>query len=143
MIEDRILLVDDEDQFVVALSKRLKARGLTVEAADGGEAALELLERREFDAIVLDLAMPGMDGIQTLERVLQIDPDAQVILLTGHGSVQAARDAMRAGAADFLEKPADFSELMQKIRAAITKKMQLSNQHTEDQIADILRKKGW
>jgi len=143
MIEDRVLVVDDEEQFVLAFAKRLSARGFAVETAGSGEEALEAMRHRRFDAIVLDLAMPGMDGIETLQHMLRLDPDAQVLLLTGHGSVHAATEAMKAGAADFLEKPADFPELLEKIRACIEKRLKLGMQKSEEEIAEILRKRGW
>jgi len=143
MTEDRVLLVDDEEEFVLALSKRLKARGLEVLTAESGEKAIEIVRNHRFDAIVLDLAMPGMDGIETLKRLLEIDRDAQVILLTGHGTVPAATEAMKLGAADFLEKPCDFQDLMDKLREAIRQRMKSIAKHSEEEIADILRKKGW
>lgn len=139
----RVLLVDDEELFVTALAKRMAKRGLSVDTAPDGTTALEMVRERGFDAIVLDLAMPGMDGIETLEKMLQLNPDLQVILLTGHGSVQAGVEAMKHGAVDFLEKPADFQELLQKIEQAAAKKMLLVEKHAEDEVEDILRKKGW
>ncbi len=139
----RVLLVDDEELFVTALAKRMAKRGLSVDTAPDGTTALEMVRERGFDAIVLDLAMPGMDGIETLEKMLQLNPDLQVILLTGHGSVQAGVEAMKHGAVDFLEKPADFQELLQKIEQAAANKMLLVEKHAEDEVEDILRKKGW
>jgi DNA-binding NtrC family response regulator len=143
MSDDRVLLVDDEEEFVLALSKRLRARGLHVASAGNGQAAIEEVEAHKFDAIVLDLAMPGMDGIETLKKLRALDPDAQVILLTGHGTIHSGIEAMRLGAMDFLEKPADFDELLGRIREAIAKKLRLEEKHTEEQVAEILRKKGW
>ncbi|MBW1879118.1 MAG: response regulator [Deltaproteobacteria bacterium] len=142
-MEDRVLVVDDEEQFVVAFSKRLGARGFAVDTAGSGEEALQIMRQRRFDAVVLDLAMPGMDGIETLKHMLGIDPDAQVLLLTGHGSVHAATEAMKGGAADFLEKPADFADLLEKIRACIATRLKLGLQKSEEEIAEILRKRGW
>ena len=143
MSDDRVLLVDDEEEFVLALSKRLRARGLDVAIANNGQAAVTEVEAHKFDAIVLDLAMPGMDGIETLQKLRDLDPDAQVILLTGHGTIHSGIEAMRLGAMDFLEKPADFEELLGRIREAIAKKLRLEQKHTEEQVAEILRKKGW
>jgi DNA-binding NtrC family response regulator len=142
-MEDRVLVVDDEEQFVVAFAKRLGARGFAVDTAGSGEKALEVMRQRRFDAIVLDLAMPGMNGIETLKHMLGIDPDVQVLLLTGHGSVHAATEAMKAGAADFLEKPADFAELLEKIRACIATRLELALEKSEEEIAEILGKRGW
>ena len=138
-----VLLVDDEELFVTALAKRMAKRGLTVDTAPDGNAALDAVRHRSFDAIVLDLAMPGMDGIETLRKLLAINPDLQIILLTGHGSVQTGVDAMKYGAVDFLEKPADFHELLHKIEQAAAQKMLLIEKHAEEAVDDILRKKGW
>jgi DNA-binding NtrC family response regulator len=126
-----------------AISRRIEVRGFLVETAENGERALEMLAQGRYDAVILDLAMPGMDGIETLKGIIASDPLAQVILLTGHGSVRAATDAMRHGAFDFLEKPADFDELMEKVRRAISKRLELELNKTQDEVADILRKKGW
>ena len=139
----RVLLVDDEELFVTALAKRMTKRGLSVHTAADGNAAVDLAREQAFDAIVLDLAMPGMDGIETLKKLLEINPDLQIILLTGHGSVQSGVEAMKHGAMDFLEKPADFQELLQKINEAAAKKMLLVERHAEEELDDILRKKGW
>lgn len=138
-----VLLVDDEELFVTALAKRMAKRGFTVDTAPDGNAALDAVRQRSFDAIVLDLAMPGMDGIETLRKLLAINPDLQIILLTGHGSVQTGVDAMKHGAVDFLEKPADFHELLQKIEQAAAQKMLLIEKHAEEAVDEILRKKGW
>ncbi len=143
MTGERIMLVDDEEEFVAMLSKRMKARGLIVDTAATGMEALEKARSSEFDVIVLDLAMPGMDGIQTLQELLQMNSDLQVILLTGHATVQKCVEAIKLGAADFLEKPADFHELMHKIKEAITKKLLLIEQREEDDLSDILAKKCW
>ncbi len=143
MPENHVLLVDDEEEFVQALAKRLRARGLDVETAADGAAALEKVQHSRYHAVVLDLAMPGMDGVETLRRIKELDPQAQVILLTGHGTVHAGVEAMKIGAMDFLEKPAEFSDLMDKIRVAIRKKLELTEQHSEDKVAEILRKHGW
>ena len=140
---DRILLVDDEEEFVRALAKRLAARGLEVETASDGESAIEKIKGSEFDVIVLDLAMPNMDGIETLRRLRAIDPDLQVVLLTGHGTVKTGVEAMKAGALDFLEKPAELQELLAKIREAIARRMVLVKKRREEEVEDILRQRGW
>jgi DNA-binding NtrC family response regulator len=141
--DDRVLLVDDEEDFVESLAKRLDRRGLRVETSSSGEQALEMVRRRSFDVIVLDLAMPGLDGIATLERLKQLDPDLQVILLTGHATVPKSVEAMKLGAADLLEKPADFAELLTKIREAGAKKAVLVEKRRADEVAEILMTRGW
>ncbi|MBW1871353.1 MAG: response regulator, partial [Deltaproteobacteria bacterium] len=134
MTTDKILLVDDEAEFVEALAKRMKARGMQVEVASDGQTALDIAGSTNFTAIVLDLKMPGMDGIETLKRLKQINPDLQIILLTGHGSIREGVDAIKLGAIDFLEKPADFHELMEKIEQAKAKKLLLVEKRTEEKL---------
>jgi DNA-binding NtrC family response regulator len=143
MSDTTVLLVDDEEEFVSALGDRLEARGLGVDTAENGQVALEKAGKRKFDAILLDISMPGMDGIQTLKGLLGINPDLQVILLTGRATLAQAVDAMKLGALDFLEKPADIETLVAKIAEAAEKKATLEGKRTEDQVSEILRKKGW
>jgi len=140
---DRVLLVDDEESFVTALGKRLNARELQVETSNSGEDAIAKAKQQEFDVIVLDLAMPGMDGIETLKRLLQIDPDLQVILLTGHGSIEKAVEATKLGAMDFLQKPASLPDLLELIRQASKKRAVLMDKRISQQVADVINKKGW
>jgi len=114
----RLLLVDDEHGYLEVLSKRLGKRGVDVTTASSGEAAIQLLRRNEFDAAVVDLKMEDMDGIEVLKVFKKMDPEMAVIILTGHGSEQAARDGMRQGAHDYLTKPCELSELLDKIQQA-------------------------
>lgn len=143
MSEYKVLLVDDEVDFVDVLADRLEARDLDVSKANSGAAALELAEERTFDAIVLDMAMPGMNGIETLERLLEINPDLQVILLTGRATLEQAAAAIRIGALDLLEKPAEIDTLVAKIEMAATRRWSLEEKRIEQRVADIMRKKGW
>jgi DNA-binding NtrC family response regulator len=143
MTGDRVLLVDDEEEFIEMLAKRMKARGIRVETAESGEVAIEKVRAGDFDAIVLDLAMPGLDGMETFQEISKINPDLQVIFLTGHGTIQTAFQAMKLGAADFLEKPASFQELLEKIKTASHKKALLVEKRTEEHVAEILQKKSW
>ena len=143
MDKERVLLVDDEKEFVRALAKRLGARGLNVEIAGDGESAVEKVKTSDFDVIVLDLAMPGIDGLETLKRLREVNPDLQIVLLTGHGSIRSGVEAMKEGAVDFLEKPAEFSELLTKIQEASAKRMILIEKRREEQVRDILRDRGW
>jgi len=143
MSQSTVLLVDDEEDFVEVLAERLEARGLTVDTAASGELALEKAGKRPFDAIVLDMAMPGMNGIETLQGLLQINPDLQVILLTGRATLGQAVEAMKLGALDFLEKPVDIETLVVKISEAATKRSSLEEKRIEDRLSDIMRKKGW
>jgi len=143
MAAEKILIVDDEEDFVSALAKRLRSRGWDAETASGGKEALEKVESADFTAIVLDLKMPGFNGIQTLKRLKEINPDLQIILLTGHGSIRESVEAMKHGALDFLEKPADFDALLEKINAAKANRMLLVDKNVEKKITNILKKNFW
>lgn len=143
MSDSRILLVDDEKEFVGTLATRLQNRGFNVDVADCGEVAVGKVQEKPFDAIVLDLAMPGIDGVETLKRLLEINPDSQVILLTGQGNVRNATEVMRMGALDMLEKPVDIAALVEKINEAVSNKMRLLDKRIEKEMTDITRKKGW
>ncbi len=143
MSDHKVLLVDDEVEFVEVLADRLEARGLSVVKAHDGPQALEAAQEGAFDAIVLDMAMPGMDGLQTLEGLLAINPDLQVILLTGRATLEQAATAIRIGALDLLEKPADIGTLVGKIELAATRRWALEEKRIEEKVADIIRKKGW
>jgi len=142
-IKADILLVDDEEQFLKVLSKRLEGRGMKVDTSTSGEDALSRVKGKEFDAIILDLAMPGMSGIETLKRIRSENPDVQIIMLTGHGSVETGIEAMKAGAVDFLEKPADLNKIMEKISEAKHKRILLFEKKHEEHIKEILKSKGW
>ena len=143
MSDGRVLLVDDEVEFVETLAMRLETRNFTVAVAESGEVAVEKAQEASFDAILLDLAMPGMDGIETLKRLRELNPDSQVVLLTGRATVKTATEAMRLGALDLLEKPVDIEVLVEKIKEAATNKTLLNEKRIEGQLSDILRKKGW
>jgi DNA-binding NtrC family response regulator len=143
MSGSRVLLVDDEMEFVETLAMRLETRGFRVAVAGTGETAVEKVQAQSFDAILLDLAMPGMDGIETLKRLRELNPDSQVVLLTGRATVKKATEAMRLGALDLLEKPVDIEVLVGKIEEAATNKMRLAERRIEEEMTDILRKKGW
>ena len=120
----RVLVVDDEVDFLETLVNRLKKRKFEAEGATSGEAALELLKEKLFDVVVLDMKMPGgMDGIETFREMRKIQPHAEVILLTGHASVETSIEGMKLGAFDYLLKPVKFEELLAKLAAAIEKRV--------------------
>jgi DNA-binding response OmpR family regulator len=112
-----VLLVDDKEEFVLALSERLKLHGMEVDVAIKGEDALALLQEKRPDVVVLDVMMPGMGGLEILKRIKKAHPDVQVILLTGHGSTKDGIEGMRLGAFDYLMKPANTEELIAKMEA--------------------------
>lgn len=118
MSEYKILLVDDEVDFIATLRKRLTKRGFGVEEAHSGEAALEKLADYPADVVVLDVKMPGMDGISALHKIKQTWPLIEVIMLTGHASMEAAIRGMELGAFDYLMKPVDLTELCNKLEDA-------------------------
>ena len=114
----RLLLVDDEKGFLDVLSNRLSRRLIHPVKAYSGTQAIQILRKQDFDVVVLDLKMEDMDGIEVLKVIKRMVPDLPVILLTGHGSQTAAKEGILAGAFDFLTKPCELVELMEKIREA-------------------------
>ena len=125
MVEDKdkpikILLVDDEKGFVDVISKRMSKRNIEVSRAYSGTEALQALRKKDFDVTVLDLKMEDMDGIELLKIFKKIAPELPVIMLTGHGSEEAARDGIQLGALDYLTKPCDFDELISKIQEVVS-----------------------
>ena len=119
----RLLLVDDEQEFVETLAERLKMRDLDSSIARNGEEALSAVEQEEPDVIVLDLKMPGIDGIEVLRRVKEAYPNVEVVILTGHGSKKDEEAARRLGAFDYVKKPADLDTLVSRIKNAFKQKM--------------------
>jgi len=115
----QLLLVDDERAFVDVLSNRLGRRGIEVTKACSGAEAIRVLRRQDFDVAVLDLKMEDMDGIEVLKMFKKMLPSMAVIMLTGHGSAQAAKTGMEYGAFDYLTKPCEFEELLAKIEEAV------------------------
>ena len=114
----RLLLVDDEKAYVEVLSNRLGKRSVDVTKALSGTEGVQALRKQDFDVAVLDLKMEDMDGLEVLRIFKKMVPQMPVIMLTGHGSEQAAREGMGLGAFDYLMKPCEFDELMRKIKEA-------------------------
>lgn len=142
-LKAKVLLVDDETDFLATLSERLEARGLKVNTASSGEDAVAKVDSQSFDLIVLDLAMPGIDGLETLKRIKAKQPDAEIIMLSGQGSIKTSIEAMKLGAEDFIEKPVNISELMDKISEAKDKRMLVLQAKSVKEIEKILHTKGW
>jgi len=142
-IKADILLVDDEEQFLKVLSQRLEGRGMKVDTSTTGEEALKKVEGKNFDAIILDLAMPGMSGLETLKRIRNENPDLQIIMLTGHGSIETGVEAIKEGAVDFLEKPANMDQILKKISEAKHKRIVLVEKKQEEHVKEIIKSKGW
>jgi DNA-binding NtrC family response regulator len=122
----KLLLVDDEKEFVTSLAERIKMREMGSDIALNGEEALQLVSDQVPDVMVLDLKMPGIDGMEVLRRVKKAYPDVQVIILTGHGSEKDEKDARRLGAFDYLQKPVDIDKLVQYIKRAYKNKIESS-----------------
>ncbi len=122
-LKAKVLLVDDEEDFLTTLAERLETRGLKVSTVTRGEDAVTKVDEQRFDLIVLDLSMPGIDGLETLKRIKAKQPDAEIIMLTGQGSIKTSIEAMKLGAEDFLQKPVNITELMDKISEAKDKRL--------------------
>ena len=138
MKDAKLLLVDDEKGFLDTLTKRLKKRELKVRAVYSGEDALvELKKNSAIEVVVLDVKMPGMDGIETLVEIKQRFPLMEVIMLTGHATVETAIDGMKLGAFDYLMKPCDIDVLISKVKEAIEKKKQHDEKIMEARIKEI------
>jgi DNA-binding NtrC family response regulator len=137
----RVLLVDDEEKFLDVLSQRLGTRGIDAETSTSGEEALVKIKNKNFDAIVLDVMMPGIGGIETLKRIREENPEVQIIMLTGHGTTDKAVEAMKEGAIDFLEKPADINKLIDKIGEAKQKKILLVMKNIEERVKGLAQRR--
>jgi DNA-binding response OmpR family regulator len=115
----KVLLVDDEEGYVHVLANRLRRRNIDVTKAFSGTEAIQILRSRDFDVVILDLKMEDMDGIEVLKIMKKMVPKIEVIMLTGHGSEKAAKEGIALGAFDYLTKPCELAELIEKIRTAV------------------------
>lgn len=139
----RVLLVDDENDFVETLAERLKLRDFNVSIALNGNEAINLVKENEFDVIVLDVQMPGKDGVETLKEIKSIDQISQVIMLTGHATVKSAIQGMKNGAFDYLMKPTDTDDLIEMMKKANQLVVEHRDRIRQAEINDILKKRGW
>jgi DNA-binding NtrC family response regulator len=137
-MKTRILLVDDEEQFVQALSERLTLRGYDVTTSLSGEDALKKLKHYNYEVVILDVAMPGLDGISTLREVKKLKPLTEVIMLTGHATVETAIEGMKLGAIDYLVKPCETEELVNKINSARQRKADQEERIREAKVKEII-----
>ncbi len=140
---EKVLLVDDDPDFLDIMSERMRTRGMEVDTAASGKEALEKLEAQSYDAVLLDLMMPEMGGLEALQIIKEKKPEIQVILLTGHASVSKGVEAIKLGAMDFVLKPAKIEELTEKIKQASVGRMILVEKRTQAKIKKILTGKGW
>lgn len=127
-----LLLVDDEERFLSTTKQLLETRGITTSTAANGRDALHILDEKRIDVVVLDVKMPEMDGVEVLRKIKHKYPLVEVIMLTGHASVDSAVDGMRLGAFDYLVKPCDITDMLAKVKEAFLKK-----QATEEKIRKV------
>lgn len=142
-MSEKILLIDDEQDFLTVMSERMEARNMKVSTAASAKEGLAKVAAGNFDAVILDLMMPEIDGIETLKILKEKNPDLAVILLTGHATIKQGIEAMKLGALDLLEKPADLNRLTEKIHAAQAQKMLIIEKKNEEMINKIISTKGW
>ncbi len=141
-IPTRVLIVDDEADFVEMFALRLEQQGEKVSTASSGQEALDVLSEKEIDVVILDIRMPGMDGIETLQEIKNRFPIVEVILLTGHGSTETAVEGMKLGAFDYLMKPADHKEINEKLEQARKKKEEQEDRIRKAEVRSLLRRSG-
>lgn len=138
-----VMLVDDEVPFVETMKKRLEKRSLTIITAFSGEEALNTLEsHKNTDVVILDIKMPGMDGIETLGKIRRDFPLTEVIMLTGHGTIESAIEGMKLGAFDYLMKPCDIDLLMEKVLKATQRKRNHEEKIREARVREALSGHG-
>lgn len=143
MLSTSVLLVDDEVPFVEAMTRRLTKRNLNVATAYSGTDALEMLHKQtKVDVVILDVKMPGLDGIETLKEIKKEHPLVEVIMLTGHATVESAIEGMKLGAYDYLMKPCDIDQLMTKVKEAKAKKSLHEEKITQARIREISVRHG-
>lgn len=137
-----VLIVDDEKDFVEMLSHRFQDDGHVVRVAYNAEEGLESLAEREPDVVVLDIRMPGMDGIAALRKIRARHPLVEVVLLTGHGSAETAVEGLKLGAYDYLQKPTKYEELLETLKAARARKADQEERIRKAEARSLLRRSG-
>ena len=138
-----ILLVEDDGPLAASIASAFEAQGWRVDISARGEPVPMSLQRDAYDALVLDIGLPGIDGLETLKRIKAINPDAEIIMLTGHGSVASGVEAMKLGAGDFLQKPVELADLLSKIGEARDKRMLVLQKRSQEELRKILQAKSW
>ncbi len=139
----KVLLVDDEPEFTKALSDRLTLRGFSLLEENNGEDALKKIKEEAVDVVLLDIEMPGLSGMETLKRIKELKPLIQVIIMTGHATVERAIEGMKNGAHDFLMKPVDIEILINKLNEAWRVKNGHEERIRKAEINSIVNKRGW
>ncbi len=139
----KVLIVDDEKDFTELLSERLETRGFKTRIAFNGNEAISRLKEENADVVLLDVMMPGKSGVETLKEIKNSWPITEVIMLTGHGSVETAIEGMKLGAYDYLIKPTETEDLSQKITSAYQRKSDHEERIRQAEINKIIEHKGW
>lgn len=134
----RVFVVDDEEQFVHQLSERLRLRDYDVTTALSGEGALDTIKHYNFDVVILDVAMPGINGIETLREMKKLKPLTEVIMLTGHATVESAIEGMKLGAFDYLLKPTNTEDLVLKVNSAYARKAHQEERIRQAKVNEII-----
>ncbi len=139
----KVLLVDDEKDFVEVLAERLEARGFEVRQAYNGDDAISLLNQQDADVVVLDVLMPGKDGVETLREIKRLKPITEVIMLTGHATVESAIEGMKLGAYDYMMKPTETEDLVAKINRAYKLRSEHEERIKQAEIDRIVKTRGF
>ena len=143
MQNPNILIVDDEGDFLETLMNRLRKRNIGTIGCASGEEAVRLAKEHKFDVVILDIKMPGgMDGIETLREIKRIGPETEVILLTGHASLETSVEGMKQGAYDYLLKPIRLEDLLEKLVQALERKGSAENRAQSEEIRKLLQKRA-
>ncbi|MFH1992429.1 MAG: response regulator [Pseudomonadota bacterium] len=138
----RMMLVDDEERFLATTQKLLAKKGYDVVTASSGSEALEKIRAHNIHVVILDVKMPGMDGIATLKEIKRQFPLTEVIMLTGHATLESAIDGLKSGAVDYLMKPADIDEVIQKAKEVFEKRKGLEEKIRVAQMRKVMRSPG-
>lgn len=134
----KLLIVDDEERFLTTTTKLMEKRGINTKKASNGSDALRIIDESPVDVVILDVKMPGMDGVETLKRMKRNYPLIEVIMLTGHGSVDSAVKGLRMGAFDYVMKPCDIPDLLEKIESAYAKKLSMEDKIQKARVDRII-----
>ncbi len=141
-MSERVLIVDDEQDFLDIMAERMRTRGMEVVTASSAKEALERIENELFDAIILDFMMPEMNGLETIKAIKAKKPQLQVILLSGQATLEKGIEAMKLGALDVVEKPADMESLVAKIKKAESKTALIIDKQTQENVKEMLKRFG-
>jgi DNA-binding NtrC family response regulator len=134
-----LLLVDDEEQFLTTAKKLMDKRGLNTFVCTNGFDALRILKERRIDVVLLDLKMPGIGGVEVLRKIKQNHPQVEVILLTGHASVESAVEGLKIGAFDYLLKPSTIPDILDKVKEAYDRKLAREEKTRKSKVDKIIR----